>query len=63
MTVAAQRYDLAILVLLLQIALFGNFRWALGAIFLLLVVFLLLLRRGTLSSLGQWRGLLSLEAQ
>eukprot|EP00435_Cladocopium_sp_Y103_P013817 s2319_g3.t1 len=53
----SQRYDLVVFVLLLQIALFGNFRWTGGAVFLLLSVMLLLLRRSTLTSLGRWRGL------
>lgn len=53
----SQRYDLVVFVLLLQIALFGNFRWTGGAVFLLFLVMLLLLRRSTLMSLGRWRGL------
>lgn len=58
--ILAQRYDLVIFVLLLQIALFGNFRWSGGALFLLLLVVVLLLRRSTLVGLDRWRSFFSL---
>ena len=50
----AGQYELAVYALLLQLTLFGNFRWVEGAIFILLLILLLLFRRATLLRLGNW---------
>ncbi|CAJ1426370.1 unnamed protein product [Effrenium voratum] len=50
----SQQYELSAFALLLQAALFGNFRWLVGAVVVLLLVLALLLRRATLTSLGRW---------
>ena len=59
-TSLSRQYELAVYALLLQLALFGNFRWVGGAIFILLLILILLLRRATLVSLGHWCAFVSI---
>eukprot|EP00439_Symbiodinium_sp_Y106_P031792 s955_g3.t2 len=53
-TALAGQYELAVYALLLQLTLFGNFKWVEGGIFILLLIILLLFRRATLLRLGNW---------
>ena len=56
----SMQYELAVYALLLQLTLFGNFKWLEGAVVILLLILLILSRRATLASLGQWCGLVGI---